>query len=116
MLVPADSQQTTSGLPAVSKWTPSGLQGFNVESSFGELFWETIYELPVDSHRTPSGQAPYRLLYLETSFGDLIWRPHLESSFGETIGLPADSQHSVESKQALGSKNVIFSNLQIFVS
>ena len=88
-----------------------------MEGSFGETIG-----LTVDSQQTHSGlstnfqQVPNTLLYLEISFGYLIWRAHLESSFGETIGLPADSQHSVESKQALGSKNVIFSNLQIFVS
>ena len=85
-----------------------------MESSFGETIG-----LTVDSQQTHSGlstnfqQAPNRLLYLETSFGDLfgelIWRAHLESSFGETIGLPSDTQHSVESKRALESKNVIFS-------
>ena len=110
MLVPADSQQTTSGLPvdsqqttsglrAVSKWTPSGLQGFNVESSFGELFWETIYELPVDSQRTSSGQAPYRLLYLETSFGEFFWRDNwTPSGFSALSGIKAGNR----------VKNIIF--------
>ena len=85
MLVPADSQQTTSGLPvdsqqttsglrAVSKWTPSGLQGFNVESLFGELFWR-------DHLWTPSG-LPEDSQHLINFF---IWRPHLEILLGELI-------------------------------
>ena len=107
-----------------SQRTPSGQAPYRLlylETSFGDLIWRAHLEssfgetigLTVESKQTHSGrstnfqQAPNRLLYLETSFGDLIWRAHLKSSFGETIGLSADSQHSVESKQAIGSKNII---------
>ena len=117
--LPSDSQWTSSGLLISSQQIQ---QGCNLVTSFGELFWRDSQRthsgrLPADSQRTPSGlpadsqrapsklptnfqQASIRLpktstsSLFKTSFGDLIWRPHLESSFWETIGLTVDSQQT----------------------
>ena len=115
--LPADSQRT----PRDSQWTPSRLptnfQWTLVDSQWtprfqcGEfIFWRdhlwTSSRLPADSQQTPTKlptnfqQTSIRLpktstsSLFKTSFGDLIWRPHLESSFGETIGLTVDSQQT----------------------
>ena len=45
--LPADSQQTPSRFPVDSQETPSRLWALNLESSYGELFWESPFEEPI---------------------------------------------------------------------
>ena len=105
--LPVDSQQTLVGLPMDTHWTSNRSPAKRIlnRSQFGELiwraflespFWELLWKLIVfhgemgDSQQTPNKvligpQQTHPGYFLETSFGDLTWRAHLESSFGQTI-------------------------------
>ena len=100
--LPADSQRTPSGLPANFQQTfnklPSDSQRLqpvlflrpHLEILFGDLIWRALLERPLDSQWIPSKLT---VDFQQTSNRHLtdffIWRPHLEtyleSSFGELI-------------------------------